>query len=373
MVTVLALITLAACPDEKPIDLSGAESSRQELPAAREPLPPPRPTMPAGRLPVTLPYVVDGPTLALAPEIVIFDHNILRTPTSSTNPYAGIATPYVRPTSLSPVGVAGRLDDSAAAIALFVNNASSAIDTLYLLDDLKASQVALATDVGGARRGQLPYQFGAADPTVRDRLQLDVSDEDLTIGEETFEGKTAGAMGKPIRDAVASRRAQSTVGIEARVGIRAGTTNQRMVQVLELLRAAKVEAVYLYPVQDATAHSSTGFVDRSGGVPTVHIGNPNAQGDLDKAIIRRYIKRNIQKITYCYEKELLTAPDLEGVVSTQFFITPDGKVASSSGSGVSARVSSCVANVIKDIEFPKPKGGGGVQVNFPFIMKPSGG
>src|SRR5512147_1602155 len=45
-----------------------------------------------------------------------------------------------------------------------------------------------------------------------------------------------------------------------------------------------------------------GMRGRTAAVPTVSIGQPNAQGDLDKAIIRRYIKRNQQKIQYCYEK-----------------------------------------------------------------------
>ncbi len=115
-----------------------------------------------------------------------------------------------------------------------------------------------------------------------------------------------------------------------------------------------------------------GMRGRSAAVPTVSIGQPNAQGDLDKAIIRRYIKRNIQKIQYCYEKELLAKPGLAGTVSTQFFITPSGTVASSTGSGVDPNVSSCVAGVIKAIEFPKPKGGGGVQVNYPFTFRPAG-
>jgi len=115
-----------------------------------------------------------------------------------------------------------------------------------------------------------------------------------------------------------------------------------------------------------------GMRGRTAAVPTVSIGQPNAQGDLDKAIIRRYIKRNIQKIQYCYEKELLAKPGLGGTVSTQFFITPNGNVASSSGSGVDGNVASCVAGVIKDIEFPKPKGGGGVQVNYPFTFRPAG-
>jgi hypothetical protein len=115
-----------------------------------------------------------------------------------------------------------------------------------------------------------------------------------------------------------------------------------------------------------------GMRGRSSRVPTVSIGQPNAQGDLDKAIIRRYIKRNIAKITYCYEKQLLVTPRLSGTVMTQFFITPRGEVATAKADGMNADVASCVAGVIKAIVFPKPKGGGGVQVNYPFTFRPSG-
>ncbi|MBA3539562.1 MAG: AgmX/PglI C-terminal domain-containing protein, partial [Deltaproteobacteria bacterium] len=116
-----------------------------------------------------------------------------------------------------------------------------------------------------------------------------------------------------------------------------------------------------------------GMKGRTASVPTVSIGAPTAQGDLDKAIIRRYIKRNIQKIQYCYEKALLANGELSGTVLVQFFINPNGTVAQSSGSGVNGEVSGCVAQVIKEIEFPKPKGGGGVQVNYPFDFRRSGG
>jgi hypothetical protein len=115
-----------------------------------------------------------------------------------------------------------------------------------------------------------------------------------------------------------------------------------------------------------------GMRGRTSAVPTVSIGQPSAEGDLDKAIIRRYIKRNIQKIQYCYEKQLLAKPTLAGTVSAQFFITPNGTVAQSAGNGLDPEVASCVAEVIKNIEFPKPKGGGGVQVNYPFTFHSSG-
>ena len=105
--------------------------------------------------------------------------------------------------------------------------------------------------------------------------------------------------------------------------------------------------------------------------PPVVIGTPTSTGDLDRAIIRRYIKRNIDKIGYCYEKQLLAKPDLSGSVMVSFFITPSGSVKTSVGSGMDPTVANCVAEVVSHIEFPRPDGGGGVQVNYPFTFNPS--
>jgi hypothetical protein len=104
-------------------------------------------------------------------------------------------------------------------------------------------------------------------------------------------------------------------------------------------------------------------------VPHVRIGQAQSQGDLDKAIIRRYVKRNFGKIQYCYEKQLVVNPKLAGTVNTEFFITPNGEVATSKAEGVDPSVSQCIAGVIKSIVFPKPKGGGGVQVRYPFTLQ----
>lgn len=112
-----------------------------------------------------------------------------------------------------------------------------------------------------------------------------------------------------------------------------------------------------------------GMRGRVANVPTVSIGQPNAQGDLDKAIIRRYIKRNINKIQYCYEKQLLSKPKIEGTIQTQFMISPSGSVSAADAQGFDTDVATCVRDVIKSIEFPKPKGGGMVQVNYPFTFR----
>jgi hypothetical protein len=98
------------------------------------------------------------------------------------------------------------------------------------------------------------------------------------------------------------------------------------------------------------------------------IGMPTSGGNLDKAIIKRYIKRNQSKIAYCYESELLARPTIEGSVQVTFMISGSGTVVSASGQGFDSKVTSCVTSVIKNIEFPKPTDGGNVQVNYPFTF-----
>lgn len=106
--------------------------------------------------------------------------------------------------------------------------------------------------------------------------------------------------------------------------------------------------------------------------PQPHMGEAHVVGEYDKSIIRRYIKRSIDKVTYCYEHELLAHPDLGGEVLVQFFIQPNGTVGSSAGKGFDQTVASCVADVVKTIEFPAPGDGGGIQVNYPFNFHAAG-
>jgi hypothetical protein len=100
------------------------------------------------------------------------------------------------------------------------------------------------------------------------------------------------------------------------------------------------------------------------------IGNATATGDLDKNIIRRYIRRKIQRVKRCYESQLLEDPDLAGTVVVQFTIDANGTVVGASAGGLHEKVNTCVAGVIESIQFPKPKGGGVVSVRYPFLFKP---
>jgi outer membrane biosynthesis protein TonB len=111
---------------------------------------------------------------------------------------------------------------------------------------------------------------------------------------------------------------------------------------------------------------------RNPAVPSVSTGSFTSHGDLDKAEIRRAIKQHMSAISACYEKALPNSPGLAGRLLVQFFIERDGSVSHSSASGIDPVVDQCVADVIKSIQFPAPKGGGGVQVNYPFNFQPAG-
>lgn len=116
-----------------------------------------------------------------------------------------------------------------------------------------------------------------------------------------------------------------------------------------------------------------GMRGRKAKPPEVRIGNVSATGDLDKNIIRRYIRRKLPRIRHCYEKELLVKPGLSGTVVTQFQISPAGSVQGANAKGIGNKnVESCVADAIKSIQFPKPNGGGYVNVRYPFTFQPAG-
>jgi hypothetical protein len=97
-------------------------------------------------------------------------------------------------------------------------------------------------------------------------------------------------------------------------------------------------------------------------------------GAIDRSVVDAYIKRNLAKIRWCYEKELAKSPNIFGRITINFIIKGDGFVGTSKVSRTTLKsepVENCVASVIKQIRFPKPKGGGTVIVNYPFVFKNS--
>ena len=98
-------------------------------------------------------------------------------------------------------------------------------------------------------------------------------------------------------------------------------------------------------------------------------------GSMDPKVIRDILLQYLAQFRYCYQKELERTgrEDISGVVYLNFNINRSGNVQSEKITGDSAipqPVKSCVAGVLRDIQFPEPKGGGKVEVKQPLNLQP---
>jgi hypothetical protein len=103
---------------------------------------------------------------------------------------------------------------------------------------------------------------------------------------------------------------------------------------------------------------------RRAGGPRVSPGPVvSLSGDLDRELIRRYIRQKTAQFQHCYERRLIVQHDLEGTVTLQFTIAGSGQVTSANASGMDSEVASCSADVVRSIQFPRPHNGGVVNVS----------
>ncbi|MFP5457778.1 MAG: FHA domain-containing protein [Bacteriovoracia bacterium] len=93
-------------------------------------------------------------------------------------------------------------------------------------------------------------------------------------------------------------------------------------------------------------------------------------GSMDPELLRKILQEYLPQFRHCYQQELMAASkDIKGVIDLDFQISPEGRVGRADIKAKDARFSrkgtDCMANVLKIIEFPKPKGGGVVDVRQP--------
>jgi len=96
----------------------------------------------------------------------------------------------------------------------------------------------------------------------------------------------------------------------------------------------------------------------------------NQSGKIDPKIVMGIISNHYGEVRYCYEKQLMLNPELEGKIEVKFSIGINGNVSTttiSDSSINSIEVESCVLHKVRNWHFPKPKGGS-VTIIFPFIF-----
>lgn len=99
-------------------------------------------------------------------------------------------------------------------------------------------------------------------------------------------------------------------------------------------------------------------------------------GSIDADAVEAALLAHKDEFRLCYEKEINAEhPTLAGRVGTTFMIGSGGRVTEAgieSTTLKNANVERCILNVIKRIDFPIPRGGGTVQVTYPFKYSPVG-
>lgn len=93
-------------------------------------------------------------------------------------------------------------------------------------------------------------------------------------------------------------------------------------------------------------------------------------GSIDPEILRKILGEYLAQFKFCYQQELQEQSEkIKGIVDLNFRIEGDGKVSKVNIKSAQTKFSdhgiSCMSNILKMIDFPKPKGGGLVDVRQP--------
>ena len=167
----------------------------------------------------------------------------------------------------------------------------------------------------------IPWKSGALD---RAALASAIAKVEHPGGVDVVVGAT-GSTAQQLVDTVAALDSTKTV---VSVAARSGTSAQRLTD----LKSAREKAF-----------------------PVVSFGASKVSGEFDKRLLRPPFNEALAKLQSCYEAKLATKPTLRGMVITEFQIDPDGAARGVTAAGVDPDVASCVATVVRDLKFPKPK------------------
>ncbi len=120
----------------------------------------------------------------------------------------------------------------------------------------------------------------------------------------------------------------------------------------------------------ASGAGAQGLVARN-GIDTAYVEPKTVVlGSMDPELLRRILQEHIPQFRHCYQQELAAHSDrVKGVVDLNFRIDKDGGVSNvdirSKGAAFSPTGQGCMAKVLGLITFPRPKGGGVVDVRQP--------
>lgn len=105
--------------------------------------------------------------------------------------------------------------------------------------------------------------------------------------------------------------------------------------------------------------------------PVILAPTPIVQGSMDRGLVRREVRRNINQIRFCYDQGLARDASLAGRITVEFTIGTTGVVTTASvltSTMGDTQVEQCVVERVRRMRFPAPNGGGTVSVRYPFTF-----
>lgn len=123
-------------------------------------------------------------------------------------------------------------------------------------------------------------------------------------------------------------------------------------------------------VGSIAASGAKGLVDRKGVASSFIETKTVVLGSIDPELLRKILRKYLPQFRHCYQQELeFNSEKIQGVVDLDFRISENGKVSradvKSKNRSFSKSGTECMGRVLSMIQFPKPKGGGVVDVRQP--------
>jgi pSer/pThr/pTyr-binding forkhead associated (FHA) protein len=112
-----------------------------------------------------------------------------------------------------------------------------------------------------------------------------------------------------------------------------------------------------------------GLSSKSGFDSSYSITKTVVLGSIDPELLRKILREYLPQFRHCYQQELMGNEKVQGIVDLKFRIGAMGRASAikvlSKKSAFSTSGKGCMAKVLSIIDFPKPKGGGVVDVRQP--------
>lgn len=119
----------------------------------------------------------------------------------------------------------------------------------------------------------------------------------------------------------------------------------------------------------SVSSGAKGLISKNGTDSTYVEPKTVILGSMDPELLRKILQEYIPQFRHCYQQELEANEAIQGVVDLNFRIENNGSVSKVNikvkNASFSANGTNCMGNVLKVIDFPKPKGGGHVDVKQP--------